>query len=205
MDHIEKIQIEAKETWFNNHVARIEGTEGLQVIYFEEPGTFNMAMKIIICGRDIAVTGDAGEVLYSFTKYAEWGKNLTLQNILEIPLRHALKNMPAQSGPRWDFDSEKAAEEIREYFECVEDMDYEMLAEGEKEKYDLMEELLRECTNWGNMDGWSATVYNICSNHFEDSEIVWNIAQFGRVLPSRLIGWWTGIQIAVEQILSKGE
>lgn len=75
MEYIEKATKDIRENWFKDHVAEIQGEEGLQVIYWGQPGTSMYRTKFVLAGYNVFVSGDLGEAVYNLTCAA------TLENI----------------------------------------------------------------------------------------------------------------------------
>ncbi|MCY8944013.1 hypothetical protein [Bacillus atrophaeus] len=58
MDYIEQAKKENKDEWFKNHVAEIRGNEGLQVIYWGKPGSFEYRTTFVLSDNNIFIFGD---------------------------------------------------------------------------------------------------------------------------------------------------
>ena len=81
-EQIEKSHKLASE-WFLIHVAKFIGANRLSelepvVIEWRRPETSNYAMRYIITGNYVIVTGDVGEAIYGF------GQNLTLEMLTKF-------------------------------------------------------------------------------------------------------------------------
>ncbi|WP_342498199.1 hypothetical protein [Bacillus sp. FSL M8-0350] len=191
MDFIDRAKKEIKENWFKNHVAEIKGEEGLQEIYWGKSGTNMYRTKYVLSGNNIFISGDIGEAVYSLTCSA------TLDNIKDFNLGYFTGKLEAFCEDRWNFDQSLAKKELREYWD-----EYEI-----NEQYDDAREIYKgiisaidESTSLDNYRAWLMPVYQDTSVDSDTMEYVWN---FGKRMPYRLIGYWVGLQMVIEQLSSK--
>ncbi|AZV43632.1 hypothetical protein BAOM_3023 [Peribacillus asahii] len=190
MEYIVKVKQDIRKNWFNNHIAKIEGEEGLQVIYWGEPGTNMYRTKYVLSGNNVFISGDIGEAVYSLTCAA------TLDNIKDFNLSYFTKKLSAFCEDRWDFDEKLAKKELKEYWE-----EYEMSQiEDSKEIYDGIISAIEESRSINEYHSWLMTVYHDTSIDSDIMEYVWD---FGRKMPPRLIGYWVGLQMIIEQLEKK--
>lgn len=195
MDYIEIAKEEIKKEWFNNHTVELHGKEGLQVLRFREKGTNAYALKYILSGNDLVVTGDLGEAVYSLTCAA------TVENLKKFNLSYLMKKMTAYSGERWSFDEGKAMKELEEWYE---EKKYSN-AEGLEDIYST---LRAEVNNWSMQEHFQTAVFSIYDKadaYWFDGEEASMIADFGKQLPYQFIAFWLGLQMAIEQLESKAE
>jgi hypothetical protein len=187
MDYIEKAIKEIKTNWFANHVAEIKGEEGLQVIYWREPGTNMYYTKYVLSGNNIFISGDIGEAVYNLTCEA------TLENIKDFELSYFTSKLSAFCEDRWDFDPKLAKKELDEFWE-----ENEMnKLEDSEEIYDGIVNAINESSSLEGFRAWLMPVYQNTSIDTDTLEYIWNI---GKRLPYRLIGYWVGLQMAIEQL-----
>lgn len=191
MDFIDRAKKEIKENWFKNHVAEIKGEEGLQEIYWGKSGTNMYRTKYVLSGNNIFISGDIGEAVYSLTCSA------TLDNIKDFNLGYFTGKLEAFCEDRWNFDQSLAKKELREYWD-----EYEI-----NEQYDDAREIYKgiisaidESTSLDDYRAWLMPVYQDTSVDSDTMEYVWN---FGKRMPYRLIGYWVGLQMVIEQLSSK--
>lgn len=191
MDFIDRAKKEIKENWFKNHVAEIKGEEGLQVIYWGKSGTNMYRTKYVLSGNNIFISGDIGEAVYSLTCSA------TLDNIKDFNLGYFTGKLEAFCEDRWNFEQTLAKKELREYWD-----EYEI-----NEQYDDAREIYKgiisavdESTSLDAYRAWLMPVYQNTSVDSETMEYVWD---FGKRMPYRLIGYWVGLQMVIEQLSSK--
>lgn len=187
MDYIENAIEKIRNSWFKDHVAKISGEEGLQVIYWRKPGTFMYETKFVLSGNNIFISGDIGEAVYTLTCEA------TLENINDFDLDYFTGKLTAFCEERWDFDSGLALKELDEYWK-----EYEMdESEDGKEIYDSIVEAIDESCSIESYRAWLMQVYQDTSIDSDTMEPIW---EFGKRLPYRLIGYWVGLQMAIEQL-----
>lgn len=187
MEYIKKATKDIRENWFGDHVAEIQGEEGLQVIYWGKPGTESYRAKFVLSGYNVFVSGEIGEAVYNLTCPA------TLENIKVFNLGYFTGKLTAFCEARWDFDQEKAKEELKEYWE-----EYEMNeAEEGKEIFDDIISAIDESSSVESFHFWVGNVYLNRSLESDTMEYIWD---FGKRLPRRLIGYWLGLQMAIEQL-----
>ncbi|MCY7500212.1 hypothetical protein [Bacillus pumilus] len=191
MDFIDRAKKEIKENWFKNHVAEIKGEEGLQVIYWGKSGTNMYRTKYVLSGNNIFISGDIGEAVYSLTCSA------TLDNIKDFNLDYFTGKLEAFCEDRWNFDQTLAKKELREYWD-----EYEI-----NEQYDDAREIYKgiisaidESNSLDAYRAWLMPVYQNTSVDSDTMEYVWD---FGKRMPYRLIGYWVGLQMVIEQLSSK--
>lgn len=190
MDYLEKMKYEIRNEWFKNHVAKVDGEEGLQVITWGEPGTFMYGTKYVLSGNNVFISGDIGEAVYTLTCPA------TLENIKDFNLSYFTGKLRAFCNDRWNFDDKKAKEELKEYWD-----DYEMHEiEDNREIYDSILSAIDESHSVDSFGAWLMPVYQDTSI---DSETMSTVSGFGQRLPPSLIGYWVGLQMIIEQLEAK--
>ncbi|MDA1952018.1 hypothetical protein PDL03_21145 [Bacillus cereus] len=187
MGYIEKAIEEIKNDWFADHVAEIKGEERLQVIQWGKPGTNMYRTKYVLSGANVFISGDIGEAVYRLTCLA------TLENIKGFNLSYFTGKLVAFCGERWNFDSNKAKKELKEYWE-----EYEMNdQEDGKEMYRKIMSAINESSSMNEYQYWLHDAYHSTSM---DSDTISDVSDFGKRLPYRLIGYWLGLQMAIEQL-----
>ncbi|MED2040841.1 hypothetical protein P4V58_27600 [Bacillus wiedmannii] len=187
MEYIEKAIEEIKNDWFADHVAEIKGGEGLQVIQWGKPGTNMYRTKYVLSGANVFISGDIGEAVYRLTCLA------TLENIKGFNLIYFTGKLTAFCDDRWDFDDKKAKKELKELWEEWEMNDQE---DG-KEMYRKIVSAINESSSMNEYQYWLYDAYHSISM---DSETMSCVCDFGKRLPYRLIGYWLGLQMAIEQL-----
>lgn len=191
MNFMDRAKKEIKEEWFKNHVAEIKGEEGLQVIYWGKSGTNSYRTKYVLSGNNVFISGDIGEAVYSLTCSA------TLDNIKDFNLGYFTGKLEAFCEDRWDFDQSLAKKELIEYWD-----EYKI-----NEKYDDAKKIyngilsaIDESTSLDAYRAWLMPVYQNTSVDSDTLEVFWD---FGKRMPYRLIGFWVGLQMVIEQLSNK--
>lgn len=190
MDYIEKAKKEIKDNWFKNHVAEIRGSEGLQVIYWEKPGTFEYRTMFVLSDNNIFISGDIGEAVYNLTCSA------TLKNIKEFDLRYLTRKLTAHSDERWSFNYKKALRELDEWYLERKDDQLDDLDE-------LHEDLREAAMNFSLHEHFKTAVFSIYETttaHWFDTEEAESVSDFGSELPHQFIAYWVGLQMAINQL-----
>ncbi|MGY0692646.1 hypothetical protein ACW2QC_07605 [Virgibacillus sp. FSP13] len=188
MDYIEQVKQEIKKNWFDKHVAEVRGGEGLQVIEWGEPGTNMYRTKYVLSGNNVFISGDIGEAVYSLTCAA------TLENIKDFNLGYFTGKLEAFCEDRWDFDQTMAKKELIEHWdEC----ELENYYEDPREIYRGILSAIDESTSMESFRAWLMPVYQDTSVDSDTMEYIWDL---GKVMPPRLIGYWVGLQMVIEQL-----
>ncbi|MBD7984422.1 hypothetical protein H9649_07515 [Sporosarcina sp. Sa2YVA2] len=186
MDHIERVKEEIRCHWFKDHVAEVRGEEGLQVITWGKPGTNMYRTKYVLSGNNVFVSGDIGEAVYSLTCAA------TLKNIEDFELHYFTGKLSAFCEERWDFDENLAKKELKEHWE-----EYELneLEDGQE----IYEAILSAIEESSSMESYRAWLMNVYQDTSADSDVMEGVWDFGKKLPHRLIGYWVGLKMVIEQ------
>lgn len=132
-DYIPEIQ----DGWFKNHRARLEtcmssdGSTGVTVIDWAEPGTCVRSVRYILCGATLIVCGDLGSAVFSLTERA------ALEQLAEYDIAYLygkLKCCDCDTNGI-DFDSSLAASSIDGFFKTLAEED------GDSDKCEKLREL----------------------------------------------------------------
>lgn len=179
---------ECRERWFKKHVAHRhdyleQSNIGLpiSVIDWREPGTSIFAIRYIISGRSLMVTGDAGDAVF------EWSEGITFEFLNNCNLGYfAGKCQASEVGRRyvqWDSDA-------------CRDNGFFTLSSYSKEVRDAFSEAdmfsEQEMVNWL----WNDAPDEIRS----ESELCSLLIENGQVMSVHCIGMWVGIKMAMEQL-----
>ena len=191
MDFIEKAKEEIRNHWFVNHVAEIQGEEGLQVIHWGCPGTNMYRTKYVLSGANVFISGDIGEAVYRLTCRA------TLENISDMDFHYFTSKLEAFCEERWDFDEKLAKKELKQHWK-----EYEMKNryDDAKEIYDGILGAIDQSSTLEAYRAWLMPVFQDTSIDSDDFEAVWD---FGKRMPYRLIGYWMGLKMIIEQLKEK--
>ena len=188
MEYIKKAEQTIRNSWFDKHTAEITGEEGFQVIHWKEKGTFMYHTKFVLSGNNVFVSGDIGEAVYTLTCRA------TLENIKDFNLHYFTEKLQALHRDRWDFDTSLAKKELKQYWK-----EYEL-----KEKYaesnEVYEEIVSAIDESNSLESYRAWLLHVYQNGILDSDDIEEIWNFGKRLPYCLIGYWVGLQMAIDQL-----
>lgn len=193
MGYLVKGKEEIRKYWFENHVVKkIEGKDGFQRIIWGEEGTSMYQIEYVLSGSEVFISGDLGEAVYCLTCAA------TLENIKDFNFSYFTGKLRAFCEDRWDFNPEQAKQELDKYWE-----EYEMeLQEDSQDIYDGVLSAIEESSSMEGYRGWLMTVYNEHSVDTDLLEVIWD---FGQKMPLRLIGYWVGLQMIIEQLEKDNE
>ncbi|KPH76082.1 hypothetical protein [Oceanobacillus caeni] len=191
MDFIERMKREIKNNWFKDHVAKLKGEKGLQVIEWGRPGTNMYRTKYVLSGNNVFISGDIGEAVYSLTCSA------TLDNIKDFDLHYFTGKLEAFCEERWNFDQALAKKELNHYWNEYElDEQYE----DSRKIYRGILSAIDESTSLESYRAWLMPVYQDTSIDSDTMEYIWDL---GKIMPVRLIGYWVGLQMVIEQLEKK--
>ena len=196
MDRIEKVRDEIRGHWFKDHVATITEHEGVTILDWRKPGTFMYAVKYVMVGNKLFISGDIGDAVYDLTWEA------TIDSFDTVNLSYFTGKLSCSSREKYDFNEKLAQAQINEYFIDWCDVDnVRDLEEGDKDLYD---ELISATTEWSTPEHFSSmgvwTAYNNTSCDWFDGETASCIEDCGKELSSEFIAYLLGIQMANEQI-----
>lgn len=192
MDYLDKAEKEIREHWFKDHVADIRGEEGLQVIYWGKPNTSSYATKYVLSGNNVFISGDIGEAVYSLTCKA------TLENIEDFNLGYFTGKLTAYCGAREEFDEKKARQELREHWKQYDMKD----VDDSNELYQAIRSAIRESSTIDQYNFQLSLVYHDSTLEYDAFEGLFSI---GKQMPYRLIGYWVGLKMIIEQVAAKKE
>ncbi|GAB2558319.1 hypothetical protein [Gracilibacillus alcaliphilus] len=189
MNYLDRAEKVIRDEWFKDHVAEVRGEKGLQAIYWSRPETSMYSVKYVLSGSNIFISGDTGEAAYSLTCPA------TLEEIKDFDLGYFTGKLVAFCDERWDFDSDKARKELNEYWEEHQLGDH---YQDSHEIYNSVLSAIDESINIKEYRTLIMTVYQTTSMHSDTLEYMWD---FGERVPYRLIGYWVGLKMVIEQLL----
>lgn len=189
MDFIEQKKEQFQSDIFKEHTAKHISTGPAQVIEWYQPGTSFYSTTYVLFEGSLMITGDMGEAVYrdfNGTSFLELS-NMSLESFT--------KRLVASSNDRWDFDPEIAKSELEEYRHFFPD-------EVQEEAVNSIREVINEyCTFEGYRFGLSRVLADY-DDELEGEDIA-ILCEIGRRIPSRLIAYWVGLQMAVEQLKEK--
>lgn len=192
MAYLENEKQEIQNTWFHEHVATIEGGEGLQVIHFGKPGANMYRVKYVLSGNNLFISGDIGDAVYTLTCAA------TLANLKDFNLSYLTGKLTASSEARWCFNENNAKKELREFWKA-----YKM------DRYDdakaIYKGILHAINEAHSFEGYRAHLDSVYHNTSVSGDDLEQAYDFGKEMPMHLIAYWVGLQMAMEHLAAKKE
>lgn len=198
MNHIENVINAHRTQWFKDHKASLYKHGDLMVLNWATPGTSYHAIRYVFDGQYIYITGDCGIATYRLTELASPSK------VSKYCLSYLTGKMECFSGEKHQFNSDKAVEQIQEWYDDTVD------PEEDEESYindmkEIVENLKNLARNSGGKTEWEHRIWSFYENgtyndHLFDSENASYIVSCGLELHPRLIVYLLGIQMAVEQL-----
>lgn len=196
MERIEKEREHIRNDWFKDHVATVTKHDGVMILDWRKPGTFMYAVKYVMVGNKLFISGDIGDAVYNLT----W--NATVDSFDDVGLSYFTGKLSCNSREKYDFNSELAQEEIKEDF--IDWCDVDDISELEGDEKNLYRELISATTEWSTHEQFSSmgvwTAYNNTDCDWFDGEAASSIADCGKELSSVFIAYLLGIQMANEQL-----
>lgn len=185
----------AKEYWFNEHEAKLKTYEDMSIIYWSKPNSWEYKVKYIISGGNIFISGDLGDAVYN------WYNPNPLLAFKRFNLRYFNTKLTAfQDGGKYNFDQDLAYHELEEYFDQFdEDMDEEFSKDSEM--YKEIKIAISESSSVEAFHGWMMVAFERANIDHDVMSDLWSL---GQRLNGRLIGYWLGLQMALEQLEEKG-
>lgn len=196
MKRIEKETELIRNNWFKDHIATIKEHDGVTILEWRKPGTFMYAVRYVMVGNKLFISGDIGDAVYDLT----W--NATIDSFDTANLSYFTGKLSCNSRNKYDFNNKLARKEIKEYF--IDWHDIDSIGDLEECDKDLYDELVSATVDWDTHDQFSTmgvwTVYNNTSSDWFDGETASCIADCGKELSSVFIAYLLGIQMANEQL-----
>lgn len=198
MEYIAKQQEIIRDEWFKDHMATVTKYGDVTFLDWSHPESSRYAVRYTFMGSSLFITGDLGKAVFAFTS------PIAIEYFKTINLGYFMRNLSCSSRDCWKFDSEKAKEEIEEWFkESVFDYQGSELEtpEGLMELSEIRNELLHAATEYDSVVVFEREVWGIYQHSRDmEGEEFEHISKFGRRLPSEFIAYLLGIQMAHEQL-----
>lgn len=199
MERIEKEREHIRNDWFKDHVATVAEHEGVTILDWKKPGTNMYAVKYVMVGNKLFISGDIGSAVYDLT----W--NATPESFDTVNLSYFTGKLSCSSRERWNFDDKKAIEQIDEWLEeTLHDIGGDEDDEEVEKAREIHEELIYAVGEWSHVQGYQQEVWRVYQSYSHtDGEEFEHISKFGRELPNEFIAYLLGIQMASEQLKMK--
>ncbi len=186
-----EIEKEIRERWFKDHIATVKEEGNLKTLVWAKPGTGYCRIRYVMDGGMLYISGDLGDAMFRLT----W--NSAAINSYDISLGYFTEKLVAYSGKKYDFDSEEAVKELREWLKRLKEDECKYDHERMRDLFSLA----RECDNieqWG----WRLQEHSDFLSSVDIDYWEW-IGSIGRVTPPRIRAYLIGLQMAAEQLERK--
>lgn len=187
-------RIKEAEKAFANHTATYNKFGKVAVLDWKNKnGSSNGAVRYVMLDDVLYISGDLGSAVVQLKEWAN------LANISHYRLEYFMKRIEC-STDLYDFDTNEAEKEIRDYiYEMFEDAEYP-LDENEQHKVELaIYDLIENATD----DGIVFTEYAdrtlngiIPEQLFEENEFL----EFGKSVSANVLCWYVGFRMAYENL-----
>ena len=119
-----------REKWFKKHKANyVEVNDDLKILEWKRPETSYMSIRYVMDKNNVYITGDLGSAVLCLTSKA------SLERLSDYSLYYFSKKIVAMEQDKFDFDSEKAIEELKELFKDWWSIDMDSEVDEEYKKY----------------------------------------------------------------------
>jgi len=182
---------EVKQEWFKDHEISMKIYDGLQIIDWGRPNSGMYRIRYILSNNNIFISGDLGEAVYTLTCKA------TLKDIKDFNLHYFTQKLTAFCGDRWDFDQDSARKRLADYWEWYD------INERHEDGKDIYKDILSFISECISVEHYRQKLMTIYETTTVDSSIIEDVWDFGQIIPSRLIGYWVGLQMISEELFNK--
>ena len=208
--YAEDISSCARERWFKNHTVKVttfESTENastITVVDFRQPGTINYAVRYVFDGHCIYVSGDLGCAVFNCTwKPTPTGKQYH-------SMWYMFEKLAASENANWDFETEVCKATLA-------NMLLEANPEGDHTCYPehwgfdevtIYHALCDAADRSSSVNEWVHELYEVmeCYDITRLDGDYWEwIYDAGDIMPNRIVGIITGLQIVSEKLNKKEE
>ena len=207
-EHAEYFSKVARESWFKDH--QIDVTElsadngmGITVVDFYKPGTICYSVRYIYSGHFLYVTGDLGDAVFNCT----W-KTKPVDSVWKN-LWYVFEKLSASENGRsrqcMDFDDGVCKETIRQtLLDTCEDGRTRMKPDHWSEyQSGVFTKLLNAADDCSSRDSWAAAIQEVDRDYdlgrLDADWWEW-LYGAGDVMPARMVGIITGLQIVSERL-----
>ncbi|WP_438310869.1 hypothetical protein [Sporosarcina sp. FA9] len=195
-ERIEKERNYIRNNWFKDHVATVTEHDGVTILDWRKPGTFMYALRYVMVGNKLFISGDIGDAVYDLT----W--NATIESFDTVNLSYFTGKLSCNSREKYDFNNSLAQQEIKECF--IDWCDVDDISDLEEDDKELYDELISATMEWSSHEQFSSmgvwTAYNNTDCDWFESEVASSIADCGKELSNVFIAYLLGVQMANEQI-----
>ena len=184
-----------RERWFPDHKATLTKCENLEILDWSKPGTCIYAIRFVFDGNYMYITGDTGEAVFRLT----WKAGVHTFN--DISTGYFMEKLKAFSDDKYDFDKEKAEQELKEWKEEFLEDNYNIDKEDIENFNIFFNELLYELNDCDKECEWAIKINNMSDEIEKYIRDYWEwLYSIGRTTPYRILGYIVALQMASEQL-----
>lgn len=201
---------------FENHIATLNDSGNIQFLNWQnKSGSSNYQVQYILNKNircrglySFIVTGDLGSAIFTFCN-----ENPSFDQIAYFDLEYAVEKMDC-STDKYIYPEKYVSKEVKKHYEgCMptrEDLeDYELFNDEQievllKEKTEDFESLLNEVISSHNLYSGFEPLNCEMFSEYEDMDPEWYEHSFGRCIHPRVILWFEGLKMALEQLEKNG-
>jgi hypothetical protein len=193
---------------FKDHVATLTEYKEVSILEWKEPKTNVFAVKYIMSGNILSVSGDLGTAVFKLT----WNAS-NLESYKGINVLYFHEKLSAYCENKWDFDRELARKELVESIEYIEERDDDYYIDSDKGQTarDAVKSLRNMIQVIDNevisLKYWRVALdvndfYGF--NNYDADCWEW-LPNIGKVVPSRIKLYLIGLQMAWKQLNRESE
>ncbi len=209
VEHAEYYQHVARTEWFKDHIVSVRTYNGgpdvskIVVVDFRRPNTCTYAVRYVFDGNKVYVSGDLGDAVFNCTWRVSpvdktWN---SLWYIFE-------KLSASESGREMDFNSDVCVETVRQtLLESGENGDLVYPEDWGNDEISAYTALISGAQEAAGADHWTQTIREVDDEYGLDrlDSDYWEwLYGAGNVMPPRIVGIITGLQIVSERLRKIG-
>lgn len=179
-----------REQWFKEHKATLTQHGDLKVLEWKKPDTVIYYCRYVFDRNKVYISGDIGHAVFDLTWKAD------IHSFNDIHVGYFAEKLAAYQGKRWDYDGEKAAQELKEWRK-------QLREDGVKFDAEEFRELINAAESCSSQEEWAYDCVNGRFNEFirELDYDYWEwIYDIGNEMPVRIHAYLIGLQMASEQL-----
>ena len=189
-----------RETWFPNHIAKIEQHGDIQVIKWYNESSGRYAMKFILDGNRMHIIGDVGTASFWFTETAN------VYNQSRYGLGYFAEKLECMKGDIYQFNNELACEYLLQMEQELEEKEEDLHAEKWDYDKDTLKSIMHLAEYCCSIEEWKQIVYNYEDFffHLDQDWYEWAF-DIGKKYSNRLLGYLVAIKMISEYLTQESE
>lgn len=198
----------ARTQWFKDHVVSINtyqcgNISPVVVVDFRRPNTNMYAVRYVFDGFCVYVSGDLGDAVFHCT----W-KTKPVDKVWKSLWYVFEKLSASEDGRTMDYDSSVCVTTIKRELEmdtdgCEKEGETPYPEDWNEEQKETYLALINSALDCSTMDQWSHAIQELTTEHelYKISSDWWEwLYGAGKVMPPRIVGMITGLQIVSEKL-----